>query len=186
MVEQAFNFNQVIDMEIDMKKLFGILAGFSVCAQAFGQGTVLFNNVNNRDLYAYVTYALTGARVVAGSSFQAALYYAPDGVTTESSFVQIGTSIGFLGPGIFDTGIRTVPTPTPGGWAMLQVRVFEAAYGGTYEEALVADPQNGRRALAGNSNILRIQTTYPTVMPPRPAPWLTGLQPFYLVHPPTH
>jgi len=165
-------------MEVDRKKLFSILAGFSVCAQGFGQGTVLFNNVNNRDLYAYVTYALTDARVAAGSSFQAALYYAPDGVTNESSFVQIGTSIGFLVPGIIDAGIRTVPTPTPGGWTMLQVRVFEAGYGSTYEEALVADPQNGRRAMTGKSNILRIQTTDPTLMPPRPAALLTGLQPF--------
>jgi len=175
MVEQAFNFNQVIDMEIDRKKLFSILAGLSVCAQAFGQGTVVFSNVG---LYANVSNALTGARVAAGSSFQAALYYAPDGVTNESSFIQVGPSVGFFFAGAFSAGTRTLPTPTPGGWAMLQVRVFEAAYGSTYEQARVADPQNGRRALTGKSNILRIHTGDPTRMPPIPPTELFGLQPF--------
>src|SRR6266851_6380791 len=174
MVEQALNFNQVIDMEIDRKKLFSILAGLSVCAQAFGQGTVQFGNFA---LNAYVSNALTGARVVAGSSFQAALYYAPDGVTTESSFIRIDPPAGFVIPGIFNAGTRTVPTPTPGGWTMLQVRVYEAAYGSTYEEAFVADPQNGRRALTGKSNILRIDTGNPTPPATIPAP-LTGLQSF--------
>jgi hypothetical protein len=165
-----------MDMEIDRKRLFRILAALSICAQGFGQGWVPFCNQGQN---AYVSNALTRARVVAGSSFQAALYYAPDGVTTESSFIQIGSSVGFAAAGIFIGGTRTAPTPTPGGWAMLQVRVFEAAYGSSYEQALVADPQNGRRALTGKSNILRIKSVDPTVIPPPTIPCqMPGLQPF--------
>src|SRR6266478_379384 len=116
-------------MEVDRKKLFSILAGMSLCARGFGQGTVVFSNVG---LYANVSNALTGARVAAGSSFQAALYYAPDGVTNESSFIQVGSSVGFFFAGVFSGGARTLPTPTPGGWAMIQIRVLEAAYGSAY------------------------------------------------------
>jgi hypothetical protein len=38
---------------------------------------------------------------------------------------------------------------------MFQVRVWESAFGSTYEQAVTAPEQNGRLSLAGESQVLR-------------------------------
>jgi len=131
-------------------------------SNVFGQGTVAFLN-NSQSL---VTSAATGTPLSSGDGIRLALYYADDGITDEASFVQIGLSTGIVINGRFNGGTRTVPTPIPGGWAMIQVRAFEAAYGSTYEEAFAAPPQNGRFALTGKSEIMRVNAADPTEMPP--------------------
>ena len=90
-----------------------------------------------------VINGLTGQPMPPGNSFSAGLYYAPDGISDEALFVQVGAPAGFGPDGRYAGGIRTVPTPTPGGYAMLQIRAWESAYGITYEQALAAPPMNG-------------------------------------------
>src|SRR5262245_13663863 len=130
-----------------MKTFSIVLLMFGCAIPSFAQGTVGFANGSSSRVY----NALTGT--AAGNNIRVALYYAEDGVTNESAFVQIGLSVP-LTSGVIIGGTRTVPTPVPGGWAMIQIRAFEAAYGATYEEAIAAPPQNGRFALRGSSNIL--------------------------------
>src|SRR3989442_15720526 len=78
----------------------------------YGQGTcvglVNFSNVGGGGS-AIVTNSLTGQRVPAGTTFLAALYYAPVSITDPALFVQTGAATGFLQPGLFADGTRTTP-----------------------------------------------------------------------------
>jgi hypothetical protein len=127
-------------------------------ASVFGQATIAFFN----DGATAVTNALTGQRAEAGL-FQAALYYLPyRGPETNSppalNMARIGDPVTldpagyYVGPNI--TLPPLVPSPQLGPhWRWLQVRVWETAYGSTYEKAVAAPPRNGRTALRGTSNI---------------------------------
>ena len=165
-----------------MKKTLLIALTALASLPLHGQGLVNFAN----NSASAVTNSLTGARVETGTTFRAALYYAPDGVTDESQFVQAGADTGFAPlPGFIAGGTRTVPVdvaPT-GGNVMFQIRAWETAYGSTYEDALLAPSQNGRGALAGKSIIIRVNTTDANAQPPGiPASITsgTGLTGFYL------
>src|SRR6185503_6562885 len=97
--------------------LFVLLASTS---GLFAQGTVNFSNTSGTR----ITNCLTGTLVSTGAVY-VALYYAPDGVTDESAFTQVGAPTPVTYAGLFSGGSRTIPTPVPGGWAMLQLRAFE-------------------------------------------------------------
>lgn len=162
-----------------MKTLL-IIPLFALSIQlANAQGRVHFANNNVTRVF----NGTTGEPLPLGSQFLAALYYADDGIVDDSVYVQIGDSTTIHPqPGVFYGGTRTAPTPVPGGWGMFQVRVWESAFGATYEDAVAAEPQGGRRALVGKSNIIRVLTAYPDSM--KTATFLTGhgLQGFE-VHP---
>jgi len=157
--------------------LVTVLLGVSLNGHA--QGIVLFQNGNQ----SRATNFFTGDPVPVGTSFLAGLYYAPDGVTDEESFFQIGLPTGFPFPGLFIGGNRTTPASTPPcGYAMFQVRVWESAFGSTFEEAIMAPPQTGRSALTGKSNIIQVHTgCYAPPFPPIQPIDRFGLAPIYLV-----
>jgi hypothetical protein len=119
------------------------------------EGSVVFSNSGGQPI---TICDETGVyRVPIGSTYKAALYYAGDGVTDESQFLQIGGSANFgPTPGYFSGGGRTVPVQPCGGFAMFQVRAWEAAHGATYEEAF-----NSGIAKLGKSNIFRVDTANP-------------------------
>jgi hypothetical protein len=150
-----------------MKKtnLIVALALGLVSAQVYGQGTVTFGN----NSASAITNAFTMARVVAGTTFRVALYYLPDGPEpSRDEMLLTGLSVGANAPiapaaGLYAAGTRTTPVTTPGaGFAWFQVRCWETAFGTSYEAA-VANPlaQNGRLAIAGTSNIIRVKTGDP-------------------------
>jgi hypothetical protein len=128
-----------------------------------GQGTILFAN----DSKSVVTNGLTGQRVVAGTAFKAALYAGADGINDENRLLQAGESVGFFTAGLFNGGTRTVILPG-GSYATVQVRIWETAYGGSYEEALAAGSVNGRTALVGKSGLLRVRLADSAGLPPEP------------------
>jgi hypothetical protein len=148
-----------------------------------GQGTVLFSNIG-----VPVTNFFTWLPVPAGSRFLVALYYLPDlGFTpTQGDFdsraLQLGTPASFFAPGLFSGGTRTTPDNTPpGGMAWFQVRIWESAYGTSYEQAQFNPILiGGRPSQLGFSNIFKIPTG-----PPIPTPLFVpgGLQPFCAVDP---
>jgi len=139
--------------------VFIVILLASLVLNSYGQGSctgfVIFSNIGAGGS-AFVTSSLTGQRVPAGTTFLAALYYAPVGITDPALFVQTGVAIGFLQPGIFSGGART--TPASDTWYNMQVRVWESAYGGTYEEAVAAPEMNGRPALRAESNVFQVLT----------------------------
>lgn len=154
-----------------MKKLVvaSILAG-ALAVSVYGQGTVVFNN-NSATVVTYSdeAKAILGTADIGpkGASFFVELYYAPDGATPGVEAMQGGrmgpaATFSTLSAGRFTGGNRTTPSTTPGGQpAYFQVRVWEAAYGATYEAA-AGTVLNQRNAIAGSSPIFRISTGDPS------------------------
>jgi hypothetical protein len=67
---------------------------------------------------------------------------------------------------------------------MFQVKVWETAFGTSYEQALVAPPIGGRAALLGKSNIIRVDTEDPSDLTGTPTSLVvSGLQGFYVGNP---
>ena len=113
----------------------------------------------------------------------AALYVAPDGTTDENQLVAASPPAAFPavggGGGYWTPTTITIVLPV-GQFAMAQVRVWETAYGATYEAATAAAPMNGRTALIGKSTLLRVRFSDPNSVPPEPTPCLLqfGLKSF--------
>jgi hypothetical protein len=141
-----------------------------------------FSNVG---LNAPVIDALTCAPAVGGTTFSAALYWAPvdplnptvqpaaSAFTAQFPTTHVGIFNVLTGqylPGIFNGGVVFIQGITPpGGMGWFQVRVWQTAYGSTFEQAF-ANPQ----AETGLSNIILVPTGNPINGPPPPGR-LTGI-----------
>jgi hypothetical protein len=152
-----------------MKKA-SILIGVACCMamQAFGQGTVTFVAAN-------ITNSQTGILAIPGTTFKVALYWLPDQATppTTADFTQanVAWTTNLTLNGGANAGIVRINGITPSGApAYFQVRAWEAIYGDTWDAAYSAPAQGGRVALAGTSNVGRIDTGDPTTVPPGTAP----------------
>lgn len=146
------------------------LAGCLVALAAHGQGTVNFGNIGAP---ARITIGATGANAPVGTTFLVGLYFAPISVTAEGQFMLLPAAGGLpgaggIGPaaGLINLGTRTAlgttdinGVPAAGGFGHFQVRVWESAFGITYEAA-------AGRGLSGTSGILRVDTGDPTTVPP--------------------
>lgn len=142
-----------------MKKTLIIAAAIMAAAlSTYAQGTVVFAN-GNSGLVTYTTdtsmlrpadAALAGTK--ANSTFSAALYWASNGAITvgaasDGVMVQLGAitqiqwSPNAVFAGKYSGGERQAGAATPGGApAVFQVKVWETAYGATYEAALASAP----------------------------------------------
>jgi hypothetical protein len=153
--------------------LAGLLAA-SLCP-ANGQGTIVCLN-NGTSL---ITNHLTRAPLDVGTAFKVALYYLPDaGVTPETfggiwqgdpGWTELGAPVNISPvPGRFTVGIRTTPNSTPaGGAAWFQARVWEAAFGATFDEAWRnSTPIDGRLSLGWVSDVMKVATGSPAATPP--------------------
>ena len=141
------------------------------------EGTVNFTSAG-AGVNAPVFNNLTGARVTAADGLLAGLYYAADGETNEGLY-SYASSAGFApgaAAGYFVGGTRVLPGTTPDTYAMAQVRVWETNYGASYEAAVTAPAQNGRKAIVGKSNVVRVQLGGAA----RPPNGLVGLQGFWV------
>ena len=81
-----------------------------------------------------VTNLCTAGPALPDGGLVAGLYYAPDGATNPAAFTLLPQAVPFgRRAGEFHGGVRLLPATTPrGGFALLQVRVWESAFGGTY------------------------------------------------------
>ena len=129
-------------------------------ANLFGQGTVNFSNLGaNDNQKVYVEYpGGTQTLAPAGTTYSLGLYWAPDGTTDEAAFAMVGAPIGIIGAsgtpsGLFNGGTRNVPITPAGGFAMLQVRGWETAFGNSYEQAAASGVSG-----LGKSTIFRVDT----------------------------
>src|SRR5579859_2889196 len=121
-----------------MKKLFFIIALCALEISNFAQGTINFANAG-AGFAAQVTDT-DGVSGLVGSAWEADLFWAP-GVVTDSklltglnqpaTFSTVPTQAGF-----FFGGVRTVPT-TPNVPVTIQVRVWDAASGGSWASAVI-------------------------------------------------
>ena len=158
-----------------MKKLIVLGACFCLSLDLYAQGTVNFGN----NQASAVTNAVTGARLVAGNMFTAQLWYAPDtGSSPSADDMQPLAGTTGIGPiaGLITGGTKMTPATTaPGGFAWFQIRIWETAYAATWEEAQTK-VLNGRYAIAGTSNIVKVKTGDPNAVPPTtPGSLVNGL-----------
>jgi hypothetical protein len=166
-----------------MKKLLLTAAMVLVSLSGYAQGNVLFANTPTTRV------TDSGVNVPGTANVLAALYWAP--LSNPDSFTQLGATarVGETGvqpSGVFNGGERlTGPATAGGAQARFQVRVWEAAYGSTYEAARSAPAQNGRTTKYGESNIIQIQTGDPMAVPPGTPASLTGMQGIALVPEPS-
>jgi hypothetical protein len=134
-----------------VRKSFVAILVLLVMANALSQGTVTFSNSG-----APPVICSDGTRIPVGSTFQAELMFVEDG-TPGAEFdlvaVRVGNPANFVPvEGYFNGGTRTVATIEPGQFGLFQVRVWETAYGGSYN-AVVASGQGG----VGKSSIIRVR-----------------------------
>jgi hypothetical protein len=136
-----------------MKKILLIAVAAFVSVSVYAQGTVDFANIGGQIRLAP---EMGGGPAPAGASIMAALYWAPDGVTDNAAFMQVGASANLLAPGTVVGGTRTAPVTPPGATANFQIRAWEVASGATFDEA----------THRGISDIVSVATGNPTVTPP--------------------
>lgn len=160
-----------------MKKLLvvaTVAAAFTLSGlYAHAQGVVQFKNdattaVTLGDSAAAALSLQPGANAPGGNLFRAALYYAPDSATAPERLdgTVMGATQGMLIPGQYNGGNRTTPSTTaPGAAAWFQVRVWEAAYGATYEAAFTAPVTGGRLAIVGSTPVFKVTTGAPPAPP---------------------
>ena len=128
-------------------------------------GTVLFGNSSSN-----LIYDVDGITPVpAGTSYLVQLYAG----TNASSLAPVGAAVGFAAPGRFPTGVRTISSVPAGQVATVQVKVWETAYGATFEQALAAGGKTGA------SDVFTTLTGGAGSPPSLPVP-LTGLRSFAL------
>src|SRR5262245_46917037 len=108
-----------------------LLAATGLCAQ----GTVMFVN------RASTLVTLDDSPVPVGTTFSINLYYHEDSdtVPADNAFVALGNPVNFIADGRFNGGIRTTPISTgPGQAAWFHVRLWETAFGSSYEQAAMS------------------------------------------------
>jgi len=171
-----------------MKTILAITATIFTALNLHAQGTVNFGSVS--------AGGITNGRTrmpVSGTTFRASLYYLPyvEGAPMPRSedFVLAlrPDTISILPTGEFAAGTRSTPATTmPRGIAWFQVKAWEVAFGTSYEE-VVRNPINinGRAALIGTSNIVKVRTGDGTTLAPgslvaTPEPGFGGLRGFFL------
>lgn len=165
-----------------MKTLLAGIACLALCAGAFAQGTVNFNN-------SPAAVGGTGAPIfdsdnttrLAGTAYWAQLFAGPNA----SSLDAVGAALNFrtgTGAGFFNTtGVdtsRAIGTVAPGAVATVEVRAWEAAGGTTYSSALAG----GFRV--GTSTPITVTTGGAGSPPSLPAN-LVGLTSFNLIPEPS-
>jgi len=163
-----------------MKKLIAMVGLVAVGLSAYGQGTVLFQNVGP-GLNAPVNLQ-AGGMVPAGDSFTAELLVG----TTASALTPVTGTTGFAQAGYFLGGTKTLDGFAPGSQPFFQVRVWENM-GGTvasYAAATTAGVQYGSSLtfqLGGSGSTASLGGG----SPPLPAPALIGMTGFSLVPEPS-
>jgi hypothetical protein len=144
-----------------MKTIF-IIAALAVCGSAhcFGQGSIIISNSGGQPVICQ-----DGTRIPVGTTFMVEAVYAPDG-TSSADFDAMATRIGGVGgfgptPGFFSLGGRTIDQiQPPGGFALIQVRVWSSAHGTSYNHVLASGNPN---ASLGKSGIVRVDTANPLI-----------------------
>jgi hypothetical protein len=167
----------------DARSLFGILRCTKkrlvlaivllATFQLYGQGTVNFSNFG---LNALVYNSQTCLNAVAGTTFSAALYFAPYDplnpvLPDPATMTQVGASTTLIAAGLYLGGIRTASNITPpGSLGWFQVKAWATAFGTTYEQA-----QTNPAALIGASNIILVQTGNPPLGAPGNLTGISGI-----------
>ncbi len=115
-------------------------AGTTLNVTVTAGGTVIFANISTNRVY-----EVGGSNLVAaGGSLVAGLFHE----TNSGNFVQIGGVAPFIIPGRFSGGTRSIPGTSAGQSVSLQVRVWDTAFGATFDTSAA-----GRRGVSTTFNV---------------------------------
>ena len=115
-------------------------AGTTLTVNLTAGGTVIFANLSTNRIR-----DVGGSNLVAaGGSLVAGLFHE----TNSGNFVQIGGPAPFILPGRFSGGTRNIPGTAAGQSVPLQVRVWDTAFGETFDTAAA-----GRRGVSATFNV---------------------------------
>lgn len=148
-----------------MRKLILTAVAVAACLNVYGQGTargtVNFSNVGS-PTSDRVTWA--GANWTGGTTIQFGLYAGGENAL-EDSLTLVGAAANGLTGGLYNGGNRTiVPLSEPGGFATVQVRAWEVAFGADYA-AVLANPAAVGVGRVGKSATLLVNTGNPDATP---------------------
>ncbi len=115
-------------------------SGTSLSVNVAAGGTVNLANLSSNRVYDVGASSL----VPAGGSLVVGLFHATNG----GGFVQVGGTTSFILPGRFAGGIRFIPGTAAGQSVELQVRVWDTAFGATYDDAA-----GGRRGASSTFSV---------------------------------
>ena len=152
-----------------MKKLILTVALGIACVSAFAQGQLNFANFGagaNAPIYDSDT-----TTKLAGSTWQADLYWAPGTVTDSNMLNPLGAPANFASSGYCLGGSRTITGQAGGTTITGQVRVWNTANGSTWGNAATTPG-----AHVGESGLFSIALTAPPATPNT----LTGMASFNL------
>ena len=163
-----------------MKKLILTVALGVACVSAFAQGQLNFANFGS-GANAPV-YDTDGTTKLAGTAFQADLYWAPGTVTDSTVLTALGQPANFASSGYFLGGSRTIAGQPGGSTITGQVRVWDTADGSSWAAAVAAGQGGSLTARVGESVLFQISLA---TVPPNTPPSLTGLngQPLFKLNP---
>jgi len=147
-----------------MKKLILTVALGVACASAFAQGQLNFANFGAGANAPW--YDTDGTTKLAGTAFQADLWWGPGTVTDSKTLTELGQPANFASSGYFLGGSRTINGQT--GTITGQVRVWDTADGSSYAAVLASGSPTAR---VGESALFSIALTQPPTTPNT----LTGL-----------
>lgn len=164
-----------------MKKLIVLVGALALGLSAYGQGSILFNNVGT-GVNAPVLQ-VGGTAVPTGAAFTAELLAG----ATAGALTPVSGTATFAAPGVFLGSQRVLTGLAPASYPFFQVRVWENK-GGTltsYAAAVAAG-----NAQYGQSTVFQLANTTaglgnPGATPPIPAPALVGMTGFTLVPEPS-
>jgi len=162
-----------------MKKILLTFAGVLLAIGVQAQGTVNFAN----NAATAISNIVTGARVPAGNTFLAQLYYGAAGLADDSSFQSVtNPAATFTLAGQVLAGTRST-TLAGGSTGSFQIRAWQASLGPTWEVAFPAWQSGAAGPVLGKSGIIQVKTADPFASPPGTPTSLitgTGLTGFYL------
>lgn len=165
-----------------MKKLVTFFLLSAICASAFGQATLLFNNRAPAFGVDAPVYDLTlGGTKLEGSSFLAQLWVATTNDPTSYFAVgdivdfRTGVAAGYVNVGV--DGSRTIPSVSYGDYVYAQVRAWTDVFGysGYDQIATLAYSTLDPAIRFGYSAPVYVQTSTSQLMPPN---YMVGLTSF--------
>lgn len=132
-----------------MKRTLLAIAALCAAVGVLAQGTVNFTNDGYTLGDARPVFDVDGTSPLFGDAFLAQLYAGPDA----GSLAPVGNAAPFFDDfgdanlaGVFSDGNRVIETVAPGADAVIEVRAWAAADGGTYEAAEAAGGKVGKSA----------------------------------------
>lgn len=154
-----------------MKKLLLVIALSLRSINLEAQGLVFFGNSQSSLL------TTSDGERINGTNFMVNLYYNSSNDAqnppAHDAFTPLGFPVTHIFSGRYNGGIRTTPPDTPpGGAAWFQVRVWQRAFGETYEEVLM-NPEAGGRGFGVSNPFFHMTGTLET------GPTSTGSNPAF-------